>query len=76
MAKNEANDPIQFEITEKIGVLSTNEKTGWTREVNRVSWNGKDAKIDIRDWDPEHQKMSKGITLSDEEAAKLAGFLK
>ena len=32
-------------------------------------------KLDIRDWAPEHEKMGKGITLSEEEAEKLAGLL-
>ena len=57
---------LKFEIEEHLITLSENAK-GWTKELNRVSWNGRDAKYDIRDWDPEHAKMSKGITLSDEE---------
>lgn len=30
-----------------------------------------DIKYDIRDWYPEHEKMGKGITLTEEEAARL-----
>ena len=33
-----------------------------------ISWNGAAEKYDIRDWAPEHEKMGKGITLSQEEA--------
>ena len=40
---------------------------GWTKEINRVSFNGAPAKFDIRAWNPDHTKMGKGITLSNEE---------
>ena len=65
---------IKFEITEHIGTLSEGSK-GWTKEINRVSWNDRDPKIDIREWSPDHTKMGKGITLTDEEAAKLKELL-
>ena len=61
---------IPFKIEEHIAVLST-KKNGWTRELNLVSWKERPAKYDIRDWDENHEKMSKGITLSDEEMAYL-----
>lgn len=65
---------IKFEIIETLGIISTSPK-GWTTEVNRVSWNDKPAKIDIRDWSPDHEKMGKGITLTDEEAQALKEIL-
>jgi hypothetical protein len=65
---------IKFEIQEKFGVLSEN-SSGWTKELNLVSWNERDAKYDLRDWDPEHQKMSKGLTFTKEEIEKLKGLL-
>jgi hypothetical protein len=65
---------IKFEIVKSIGVLSTSEK-GWTKELNLVSWNDRPAKYDLREWDPEHKIMSKGITLSNEEMAILKGLL-
>ena len=55
-----------FEIEEHLLTLSENEK-GWTKEINRVSFNGAPAKFDIRSWSPDHTKMGKGITLSNEE---------
>ena len=68
------NREITFEIVEHIGVLQEY-PTGWMKEVNLVSWNGNPAKVDIRDWDPSHERMSKGITLSLEEAHKLRSHL-
>jgi hypothetical protein len=55
-----------FEIEEHLLTLSENDK-GWTKEINRVSFNGAPAKFDIRSWSPDHTKMGKGITLSNEE---------
>jgi hypothetical protein len=51
---------IKFEITEHIGVLSEGSK-GWTKEINRVSWNDRDPKIDIREWSPDHTKHCKAL---------------
>ena len=65
---------IKFEITEHIGILSEGSK-GWTKEINRVSWNDREPKLDIREWSPDHTKMGKGITLTDEEAQKLKELL-
>ena len=67
MAVYEDDRDVTFEIMEEIGIISTQD-TGWTREINLVRWNGGVAKYDIRDWDPYHQRMSKGITLTEEEA--------
>jgi len=65
---------IKFEIKEKIGVLSESAK-GWTKELNLVSWNGREPKYDIREWDPEHEKMGKGVTLTREELIVLKTLL-
>ena len=65
---------IKYEIIEQIGVLSESAK-GWTKELNKISWNGGEPKYDIRDWAPEHEKMGKGITLKREEALELYKIL-
>ncbi len=61
---------ITFEIKKELGVISENAK-GWSRELNLVSWNGRDAKFDIRDWNEDHTRMSKGISLTEDEMKKL-----
>ncbi len=68
-------DEVRFDLLEHICVLGTRKDTGWTREANIVAWNGGVAKLDLRDWDPNHERMSKGITLFDEEAEKLTRML-
>ncbi|WP_320047480.1 PC4/YdbC family ssDNA-binding protein [uncultured Ilyobacter sp.] len=65
---------IKFEIVENLGVIGEGAK-GWKKEVNFISWNNRAPKIDIRDWDSNHEKMGKGITLSKEEAKKLKEIL-
>ncbi|MBZ9687215.1 hypothetical protein G9F72_012855 [Clostridium estertheticum] len=65
---------IKYEIKETLGELSEDGKI-WRKELNLISWNDKEAKYDIRDWSPEHEKMGKGITLSKEELIKLKGLL-
>jgi hypothetical protein len=54
---------ITFEITKAIGVLSESAK-GWTKELNLVSWNGREPKYDVREWSPGHEKMGKGLTFT------------
>lgn len=65
---------IKYEIKEEIGVIAESSK-GWTKELNLISWNGKEAKYDLRDWAPEHAKMGKGVTLSKDELIKLRDLL-
>ncbi|MDR0553400.1 MAG: hypothetical protein LBG76_01185 [Treponema sp.] len=65
---------ISFDITKNFGVISE-ERGGWKKELNLVAWNGRAPKFDIRDWDPGHEKMGKGITLTREEASKLLELL-
>jgi hypothetical protein len=65
---------VLHDIHRGYGVLSE-EKSGWRKELNLVSWGGRQPKLDIRDWSPDHEKMGKGITLTPEEAAKLRELL-
>ncbi len=65
---------INFKIIEHITTLSTN-KSGWTKELNLISWNNAEPKYDIREWSPEHDKMSKGITLTEVELYTLINSL-
>jgi len=65
---------IKFDIIKHFGVISS-EKSCWQKELNLVSWNGRAAKLDVRDWAPGHEKMGKGVTLTEGEAAALAELL-
>ena len=63
-----------YEIVKEIGILSEKDN-GWRKELNLISWNGRDPKYDIRDWGPNHFRMGKGAALTEEEAMKLKELL-
>ena len=65
---------IKFEIIKKIGMLSET-TSGWSKQLNLISWNEREPKYDLRDWAPDGEKMSKGVTLSREELLALKDVL-
>ena len=65
---------LKYEIKQQIACLSE-EKNGWIKEINLISWNGNEAKYDIRAWSADHSKMGKGVTLSKEELTALKSIL-
>ena len=67
-------DDFSFNIEKNIGLIAEG-KGGWNLELNLVSWGGRPAKYDIRSWSPDHQKMGKGVTLTNEELAALKDLL-
>ena len=73
---NEKDDDgeIECEIIESYGVFSEGSKN-WNKEVNLVSWNGRPAKLDIRNWQRNHEKCGKGITVTRAEAEELVKLL-
>ena len=62
------------EIQETIAVLFAS-ASGWHKELNMISWNGSEPGYDIREWVPDHEKSSKSVTLTEEEAAILMTVL-
>lgn len=66
---------FSYQIVRHIGVLSTTDSSGWQKELNYVSYNGREPKYDIRDWSPGRERMTKGITLNNEEVKKLLDLL-
>lgn len=68
-----ASKDITFTIEKHLGEIGYAGRM--TKEVNLVSWNEADAKVDIRGWDEEHKRMTKGIALTNEEAEALCDVL-
>ena len=68
-------EEFSYEILEEVAVLSENAR-GWRNELNLISWNGRPPKFDLREWAPDHEKMGKGITLTNEEFAELSKTIK
>ena len=65
---------LTYEIKSRLAVLSTT-SSGWTKELNLISWNGDDPKFDIRSWSSDHSRMGMGVTLSKEEMDVLKEYL-
>lgn len=65
---------IKYDIVKEVGVVSEN-SSGWTKEINLISWNDRAPKYDIRDWAPGHEKRGKGVTLSADELRELKRIL-
>ena len=65
---------FEYEILEQLGEFSNNGR-GMVKEVNVISWNGADGKVDIRNWREDHSRMGKGISLTNAEARKLRDLL-
>jgi len=68
------DEEMTYVFVKALGVLREHDK-GWCREVNVVKWNGCQPKLDIRDWNEEHNRMGRGITLSLDEARTLKNML-
>lgn len=60
---------IKYEIVDKIAILS--ERGDYTKELNKISWNDRPAKFDIREWNHETERMGKGVTLTEDEVIAL-----
>ena len=69
------NERVRFDLMENLLVFGQRKDTGWTKEANIVCWNSGSPKLDIREWDPDHMRMSKGVTLYEAEAERLAKVL-
>jgi len=69
------NSKVTCDVLENLVVFGQRKDSGWTKEANIVCWNGGSPKLDIREWDPDHERMSKGVTLYEAEAEKLARIL-
>lgn len=61
---------VKFEIIKHLFTLESSAGS-YKKELNLVSWNGAEAKYDLRPWSEDHTKMGKGITLTNEEFEEL-----
>ena len=68
------DDDFRFEIVKHFGVLSSSPR-GWTKDFNIVSWTGSNPKYDIREWNAEHQQMTRGVTMTRDELEQLAELI-
>ena len=64
---------MTMNVIKKIAVIS-DEDEGYRKELNLVSWNGREPKYDLRKWAPNRQPL-KGITMTEDEAKELQRVL-
>jgi hypothetical protein len=74
LTTDNGDDEIECRIIESYGVFSAGIRF-WNKEVNLVSWNGRPAKLDIRNWQRDHERCGKGIAITREEAEELVKLL-
>lgn len=65
---------ITYEITEELGTVGDGNGI-WTKELNMISWNNREAVFDLRPWTIDHERMGKGITMSKAEVIALRDLL-
>lgn len=66
-------DNFSYKIVRNITTIS--QRGNWALELNLVSWDGRPATFDLRKWNEDHTKMSKGISLTRDEVKALGKFL-
>lgn len=64
---------FSYKIVRNITTIS--QRGNWALELNLVSWDGRPATFDLRKWNEDHTKMSKGISLTRDEVKALGKFL-
>ncbi len=67
-----ARQDFSFEIVEHICTIAEGRQDGYSKELNYVAFNGKNPKWDVREWNTDHTKMTKGLNFTDEEIYKIA----
>lgn len=63
---------IEYVIEKDYGAFGDGK---WQKHLAKVSWNGNDAKFDIRPWNEDMTQAGRGITLDDAEAFDLLTML-
>lgn len=58
-------------VIEKQIMSYPSDKDGWNVELNLVAWFGRKASYEIRKWNEDHSKSSKGVTLSEDEVVLM-----
>jgi hypothetical protein len=67
--------PVERHVKATLAVLRENEATGWKRVMTVTRWGTGKYKLDIRDWNRDMTRSTKGITFSRAEAIKVRDIL-
>lgn len=64
---------FSYSIEQNLATLSV--KGSWALELNLVSWGNRTPTLDLRRWNEDHTKMSKGLSLTKDELEAIAKFV-
>ena len=75
--KNDNNEfkPVERHVKAQLAVLRENEATGWKRVMTVTRWGTGKYKLDIRDWNRDMTRSTKGITFTRDEAIIVRNIL-
>ena len=73
MLKDQSN--YNFTIHKEVGIVSE-KPSGWTMELNLVSFNGREAMYDLSEWNYDYTALRRGVRLSESDLASLAQLIK
>ena len=62
-------------VRARLATIRENTKTGWKRLLTVTQWGGGKFKLDVRDWNPDMTRATKGMTFTRSEAMKLRDVL-
>lgn len=66
---------FEYKLVKHLGTISSYRNGEQTLEVNLISYNDSEPKIDIRRWNRDTNRMLKGVALTKEEAEILKNIL-
>ena len=67
-------DMVGREIVKRIAVIGDKNKSV-TKQLNLISWNNKEPKLDLRSWSEDGERAYRGLTLTYQEARDLRDAL-
>ena len=59
-----------YEIKKTLASVKS-DSDGWNLELNLISWSGRKPSYDLRKWNDNHEKMGKGVAMSEDEVVLL-----
>ena len=59
-----------YEIKKTLASVKS-DSDGWNLELNLISWSGRKPSYDLRKWSENHEKMGKGVAMSEDEVVLL-----
>lgn len=66
---------VNHEVIKDFGVIDEDSRGSWKTHLALVKWYDNEPKLDLRKWNEDMTKCSKGFTFTKEEAFELLNLL-